>query len=151
MAFLIWRDALWFAHSVLHYLFASPVRMAQTGFQAVKDQQSTETPMSSPIPSPFHDPVIRLPGPNQTSGRDSSSAQSVVSSGGGVAVPIKSLPLRKERGAHISPLRRATLLLIDKADGLPISPKPCHGKRVTPETALTSHWLYQDGLRMASY
>ena len=48
-------------------------------------------------------------------------------------------------------LRQAHLLLMDRSDGLSVSPKPFLGKRVKPDDVAPEDWFSRMGIRSAPY
>ena len=123
------------------------ISSAENALKGKADQGGTAmgrpTTKRTSKPAPTH----RLPSASKTSGRDSESEPSdetlsVPADKEDVPIVTMEKPLPTMCQAH--------LLLMDRSDGLAASPKPCHGKRIKPETLLISDWLYQSGVRAVS-
>ena len=163
---LIWQSVVRLLKMCVHLLFVVPTRLIMdsrpTSFSPLQlsTVSSTEstlkdkayqgvTVMDRPpvkrtaTPAPTH----RLPGSCKTSGRDSESEPSDET----LTLPVDKedepvSPMKKQ----LPTMRHAHLLLMGRADGLAVSPKPRHGKRIKPETRLMSDLMYRSVVRSVS-
>ena len=148
MAFLIWRGVLLVVSAAIRLLGCMNANALKNGVSptfADPNPVHTSTPTLSPAPT-SHVLPNRMPDSVRPSGRDSSSEQSELPSRGPIMGPTVS-SAQPRIHPTTSSVCQDHLLIMDKYDGLDVSPKHCPVKRCKPERLLNADWFYQNASR----
>ena len=135
LGFVVWRSVVSIVQIMVYYGFSHPMKWLRSFDLNHRLQPLVDFPAPLPVLPPLS-PLKTAASPSDPviTNYDSTSNPSSDASQSG------SLPLPSDDQAVltqvVSDLCQAHLIILDHADGLAVAPKPCHGKRVKPETIL---------------
>ena len=140
-------------HSVLYYWVNLPIRMIRMRFAAAPAPSSCEassTRQTQPLTVPLSVSTAPWPDSDKNSGCDAASEPSEIASIKEVSKSVKTVPAQPGRTSEDKVVSQAHLPFLGKSDGLDVSPKPCHGRRIKPEAVLAMGWFSKSGSRVVS-